>query len=105
MPNLDEIIAQAQRTLTCPVCGRKYNAEEIKLRGNLDNAYIIQTVCDSGHPPLVTIFVATAKQGEQPRFIVHKQPTSKKITTNDVIDGHIAIEKFDGDFQKLWQNK
>ncbi len=103
MPNLEEIIAEAQRTLTCPVCGRKYSEGEIKLRGTMDDAYIIQTVCDSGHPPLVTIFVATLKPNQTPTFVVQKKQIGKrKITTNDVIDSHLAIEKFDGDFKKLW---
>ena len=103
MPNLDEIIAEARRTLVCPVCGRKYDNSEIKLRGNLDNAYIIQTVCDNGHPPLVTIFIATARDGEGPTFVLHKKPAPvKKISSDDVIDGHLAIEEFNGDFLKLW---
>ncbi len=105
MPNLEEIIAQARRTLVCPICGRKYSDSEIKLRGNLDNAYIIQTVCDNGHPPLATIFVATAKDGVEPTFIIKSKPQTKRkaITTNEAIDAISQIDKFDGDFVKLWQ--
>ena len=103
MPNLEEIIAEARRTLVCPICGRKYEDHEIRLRGNIDGAYIIQTVCDNGHPPLATIFVATAKQGQEPTFVIHRRPLSgKKITSDDVIDAHQAIERFDGDFTKIW---
>lgn len=103
MPSIDDIIAEARRTLVCPVCGRRYGSSEVRLRGNLDGAYVIQTVCDNGHPPLVTIFIATAKMGQEPTFVVQERPVSKKkITTDDVIDSHKAIEKFDGDFIKLW---
>jgi C4-type Zn-finger protein len=103
MPNLEDIIAEARKSLTCPVCGKKFEAHEIKLRGFLDNAYIIQTMCDNGHPPLMTVFVASAGQNGTPTFVLQSNKTHKtKISTDEVIDGHLQVEQFDGDFMKLW---
>ena len=106
MDNLDQIIAEARRSLVCPVCGRSYEASEIRLRGFLDNAYIIQTICSNGHMPLVTIFVATAQSGKMPTFTPQAQPFFKeKVTINDVIDSHARLENFEGDMGQLWERQ
>ena len=104
MPNLDEIIAEAKRTLACPACGRHYEEAEIKLRGFLDNAYIIQTVCSNGHPPLITMFVATA-DAIQP-IAPNAAPKHKRsqIDFNDVLTAHEQIEKFNSSFSKIWSS-
>ena len=100
----EDIILQAQKIIYCPACGRHYEVSEIKLRGCLDNAYILQTICSRGHTPLMTIFVTSYQNGaEKPQ--VHKQVENKeKLTTDDVIKAHQQIERFNGDFIKLWGN-
>ena len=103
MNHIDEIIAEARRSLVCPICGRNYSEKEIKLRGYLDNAYIIQTVCDNGHAPLATVFIATTQEGQAPKF-VNAVPTPLKdpLTLDDALTAHVEIEQFDGDFLKIW---
>lgn len=103
MNNIDQIISAARQSLVCPVCGRGYEASEIRLRGFLGNAYIIQTVCKNGHRPLAMVFVATAQPGQSPIFTPQSQALPKeKVTINDVIDSHAILEKFDGDIGQLW---
>jgi hypothetical protein len=89
MPNLTEIIRQIQRDLNCPVCGRKYETDEIKLRGLFDNTLMVQTICGSGH---MTLFVTSLKDS----------PKTTPIGANDVIDLHKTLENFTGDFTKIW---
>jgi hypothetical protein len=102
--SVDELINSVQQSLVCPVCKRHFVRADIKVRGKLDNANIVQVTCANNHPPLTTLIVASQRANEVPHFIaIEKRETGKKLTTNDVIDSHIAIEKFDGDFQKLWQ--
>lgn len=90
MPNLHEIIAQIQKDLYCPVCGKHYEIGEIRLRGLFDHTLIVQTICDNGH---VTLFMTTFQ-----KKAIEKAP----ISANDVLDLHNALENFDGDFLKLW---
>lgn len=92
MPNLREIIQQIQRDLACPVCGKNYEIGEIRLRGLFDHTLIVQTICPLGH---VTLFMTTVKE-------VPKRPVV--LTANEIIELHKALENFDGDFQKIWQN-
>lgn len=91
MPNLHEIIAQIQRDLYCPVCGKNYEIGEIRLRGLFDHTLIIQTICSSGH---MTLFMTTFKDKEQKKV---------SFTNNDILDLHNGLNDFDGDFQKIWK--
>lgn len=93
MPNLHEIIAQIQKDLYCPVCGKNYEVGEIRLRGLFDHTLIIQTICDNGH---VTLFMTTLHNKSQ-----KKQP----ISTNDILDLHNSLANFNGDFLKLWRQQ
>lgn len=89
MSNLAEIIRQIQRDLSCPVCGKKYEIGEIRLKGLFDRTLVVQTVCANGH---ITLLMTRIKDSGK------KEP----ISTNDIIDLHNALEDFDGNFQKLW---
>jgi hypothetical protein len=90
MPNLHEIIKQIQKDLYCPVCGKNYEVGEIRLRGLFDHTLIIQTVCENGH---ITLFMTTYKK---------KEPT-EPIMSDDILDLHNGLVKFDGNFEKLWK--
>ena len=90
MPNLHEIIAQIQKDLYCPVCGKNYEIGEIRLRGLFNHTLVIQTICDNSH---VTLFMTT---------LLKKPQEKAPFSANDVLDLHNALENFDGDFQKLW---
>lgn len=90
MSNLAEIIQQIQRDLSCPICGKNYEIGEIRLRGLFDHTLIVQTICANGH---MTLFMTTVKEKQ-------KRPP---ISTNDIIDLHNALAKFDGDFQRIWK--
>ncbi len=93
MPNLHEIIAQIQKELYCPVCGKNYEIGEIHIRGLFDQTLIIQTVCANGH---MTLFMTTLRG--KSRF---KNPVSQ----DDCLDIRNALESFDGDFQSIWNNQ
>lgn len=90
MPNLAQIIAQIQRDLYCPVCGKNYEIGEIRLKGLVDHTLMIQTICSNGH---MTLFMTTFKNNSQEKKI---------LTVNDVLDISNALKDFDGDFQKVW---
>lgn len=92
MPNMHEIIAQIQRDLYCPVCGRSFEIGEIRLKGLLDHTLIVQTICAQGH---MTLFMTTIKNDSVKK---------KTFNTDDILDLHKALDKFDGDFQTIWKN-
>lgn len=70
-----------------------YNLEEL-LR------LIMETISNNqanGQGSILTIQIS-------PYGAKEKNPKTKtqKITSNDVLDAHEALQKFDGDFKKLW---
>jgi len=90
MSNLYQIISQFQKDLYCPVCGKKFEFGEIRLRALFDRTLIIQTICKMGH---ITIFITSFQK---------KQDTP--VLNNDVQNLHSTLLNFDGDFKKLWKN-
>ena len=93
MPNIQEILKQIQRDLSCPVCGSRFEMRDIKVRGAYEHTLIIQTMCFEGH---LTLFMTV--------FRSQKKIQIKPVTTDDVLDLHQAIRNFNGDFEKLWKN-
>lgn len=94
MHNFNDILEQIKRQLHCPVCGKKYELGEIKLRGSYSHTLVIQTICENGHS---TLFVTNTKNPKEMADV------KKSIIIDEVLDLHIALKKFNGDFTKLWQ--
>jgi hypothetical protein len=92
MPNMQEIIKQLQQELRCPVCGNKFEMENIKIRGMIDKTVVVQAICRNSHP---TLFITS----------FHEKPENQTITSDNLLDLHNALTDFDGDFIKLWSNK
>lgn len=93
MGNFNEIIEQIKRQLHCPICGKKYELGEIKLRGSYSHTLVIQTICENGHS---TLFVTNTKNPKE--IFKNKKP----IIIDEVLDLHHALKKFNGDFEKKW---
>jgi len=91
MPNMQEIIKQIQRDFLCPICGKKYEIQNIKVRGAFDQTIIVQTICPDGHN---TMFVTT---------FTGKKMMEKSITADEILDFSNSLNKFNGEFEKLWQ--
>ena len=94
MPNMPELLKQIQRDLACPICGRKYELSQIKVRGAFEQILIIQTTCMEGH---LTLFMTVFHENDK----VDKK-SFKAITSNEVLDISNKLNNFHGDFEKLW---
>lgn len=92
MSNLYKIVEQIQKDLYCPVCGKKFNVGEIRIKGIFNHTIIIQSICDEGH---ITLFM-TKIHGN----IKDNQP----ITKIDISNLHKELIDFDGDFEKQWSS-
>jgi hypothetical protein len=95
MPNLIELLHQAQKELTCPTCGRSFHLSEIRPRGHVNHTIMLQAVCSNNHFPIVLIFIPTKP------FKTNLKPITKK----DVLAISQAIESFEGTFNTLWKSK
>ena len=92
--HLEDMFDQAQTALSCPVCHRTFERDELRLRGLLERHGIIQASCSTAHNPTIVIFIADEKSGGA------KTQSEAPMTANDVRALHRALESFDGDFRK-----
>ncbi|MEI6040457.1 MAG: hypothetical protein WCP93_03870 [Candidatus Berkelbacteria bacterium] len=95
MSNMPEIIKQIQKDLACPICGRKYELSQIKVRGSFEHILVVQTNCSDGH---LTLFMTLFNEQE-------KTIAKPAITTDEVLDLSNSLDGFKGDFEKIWTKK
>ncbi len=88
---LRQIFLEIQSNLRCMHCGKPYRTENIHLRGSFKNIYLFQLVCDD-HTALATITVV----GQQ------RVSSLSRINVDDVLKFHHELDKFDGDFGKVF---
>lgn len=125
---LKKLIRTLQEKITCPGCGARFNKpEQVQFRGYVDKTYFLQLNCLEC-PTLVfaTVMVTPERElmadsreidGLQPQERAKKlskpkdkSPKSdsvsneklKKISTNDIIDAHNFFEKFNGNFESMF---
>lgn len=98
MDNIQQLIEQAKSIMTCPKCGRHYNDGEITFKGFMDHTYILQTKCANQHAAIVTTWITS-----------YAPPTidqaPKPLESDDILDLHAALQKFDGNFKALWSKE
>ncbi|MGI6103174.1 MAG: hypothetical protein ACOYBJ_00925 [Patescibacteria group bacterium] len=90
---MDHILRTAQEDLACPVCGRQFELDELKVRGAFEHQYLIQAACQRGHSPTLTLYVV-AERDEKEQVA--------RVTTDEVLDLHAALKGFDGDFKSVF---
>ncbi|MDH4358953.1 MAG: hypothetical protein OEV37_03410 [Candidatus Berkelbacteria bacterium] len=102
MDLIDQILSQAKNFLICPVCKNHYQTGEIKLRGFIDNTYIFQAFCARGHQPLIVTYLASLQRLEKPIGAYFHPLSGEKITEDLVLKAEENLDKFDGNFKKIW---
>jgi len=95
MPNMQELLKQIQRELACPICGRKYELNQIKIRSVFEQVLIVQTTCSDGH---LTLLMTIIKEQDKV-----KKELKPGLTTNEVLDLSNSLNSFKGDFEKEWK--
>jgi predicted nucleic-acid-binding Zn-ribbon protein len=99
-----ELIKNIYTALKCPSCGEVYEIDEIQFMGQFDGLFLIQMTCSKCKLPVSVNFYAR----ENPKELISdlkicdlKSLPKEPISTNEVIDFHSSLKKFDGDIKKL----
>ena len=90
-----ELLQRVQRELTCPVCKRNFELDEIRVRGAIDHHFLVQASCHRNHHPTLVLYVA----GHGEEHSNHKH----QITNDDVLDLHQQLKEFNGDFRAIFK--
>lgn len=91
---LFDIIKRAQEELSCSVCSRRFDIEEIKVRGMMDGQFLVQVSCHRSHAPALILYVVSTKQ----------RP-GNAMSTDDVLDLHQTLKTFNGDFKSVFDKQ
>jgi hypothetical protein len=119
---LQQIIRYLRKTLPCSQCQASYDNESIEVLSTFDDQGLFNLNCQKCHHQLLVHITISddeknlsdpKKTGKQ-TIRAHRSITEKDITasfpgnqisSNDVIDMHTFLNKFNGDFKKLFSNK
>lgn len=116
---LRQLLKRLNVIMRCPHCGKKYNLNEIFLKGYIKNTYFLRLSCSACHTPvyatisinrqrkkLISDIVGSKKVQpvEKPKIDNFEQSKIKntKITNDEIIQIHQFLEKFDGNFKKIF---
>lgn len=92
---MNELLARVQRELTCPVCKRSFDIDEIRVRGAIDNHVLVQASCQRNHHPSLVLYVAGNHD---------HQGNDNGMTSDDVLDLHQQLKQFNGDFRTMFKS-
>ncbi len=98
---LKEITKHLKKTVQCNVCNAKFTDKNIKLLSVMNDEGIFQLTCN--HCKNEIVVHVTINGGEQSEINIKQNNTA--ISHNDVLDIHNFLQKFTGDFNKLFKNK
>lgn len=97
-----DIIKIARQILNCPVCGRPFEQDKVRLTAMIDDKVVIQSSCGRDHLPIATIFLTVfSPQPNQSLGVTKKKP---RLTAEDVDQVVNRLRHFDGDFQALFSS-
>ena len=99
-----ELIKNLQIIMRCPKCGKKYNLEEIFLKSYVGSTYFLQLNCSNCRTSVYASISITGNLEKILKNINRREkisPKKQKITTDDIIEMHQFLEKFEGDFANI----
>lgn len=94
--NIQKILSLIEKSITCPVCKRKFTQSEIQIKSIYNNIIILNVECSKNHSPINTFHVIIASN--------EKQKTEKSfLQKNNLKTIYKQIDNYNGDFKSLWK--
>jgi len=94
--------------MRCPSCGAIYEVSEMQFMGSQDGYFLLSMTCRECSLPVWVNFFA----GNNEKVIASDLTVTEvdilnrePISDNEVIDFHIGLKKFDGNFKKAFKVK
>lgn len=85
---------------TCPTCDSKYKTKNINVIASTASEGLLETKCPKCDCSTI-VTISMAKEID----IVSSERRHAKISENDVLDMKNFLNKFDGDFKKIFINR
>jgi hypothetical protein len=103
----DKFIKKLLSNMKCGVCGHNYEFANVNVIGHREDLWFVTVFCPSCRSKgLVAAIVTEDKQLEVITELTEAELTkfsaSPSVGSDDVLDMHTFLEKFDGDFLSLF---
>lgn len=106
----DKFIKKLLSNMKCGICGRNYESANVNILGHREDLWFLSVFCTSCKSQ--GIVAAIIKEGKSPEVITElteaeraKFTTAPSIGSDDVLDMHTFLEKFEGDFSSIFPEK
>ena len=102
------LLKSLQNVMKCPSCGSLYEVSEIQFVSSQDGYFLLSMKCSNCLLP-VWVNIFSGKNGRSgftgdltinDITLLNREP----VTTAEIIDFHLLIKKFDGDFKKAFKD-
>lgn len=99
------LLKNLQNIMHCPSCNSTYSMDEMQFLGNQDGYFLLSMTCKKCSLPVWVNFFAGNREGSRMIAndltvmdfdLMNREPISK----NEVIDFHLSLKKFNGDFRE-----
>ena len=97
-------------TIKCSNCGHKYELVDVKVVGHEDDLWFLSASCSSCDTQgLIVAVIANGKPAEVITDLTEadyrKFVNTEPVGVDDVVDMHIFLQNFDGDFTALFSEE
>lgn len=91
--DLFKLLRTVQKNVRCPQCGKQYAFLDIKIKGIIDSLCFLELHCGEHLPLITTVMSSGGKNNIE----------QAKIASNDVIETHKFLKKFQGGFEQMFK--
>lgn len=98
--DLKSIIRQLKKSVTCTQCSKKFMNDDIQVLSTFGNEGLFFFNCQTCQNQLF-VHISISEQDDQKNLNIQTQ-NAMNITQNDVLDIHNFLNRFNGDFKKLF---
>ncbi len=115
MDPTEELVKRLMAAVNCSVCGSHYESDGVEVLGHQEDLWFLTVTCDHCHTQgLVAAMVREATPDEAAaareasitaRETEIEQPTPTPqipVTSDDLLDLHLFLDRFNGDFRGLF---
>ena len=94
-------------SFACERCGRGYLSSDIRVLAQRDDLFVVDFQCDrcdSRAVAFVTVEIETSDEGGEveAEVVFEPEPATPAVSGDDVLDMHLFLREFDGDFERLF---
>jgi len=87
----NKFIEKITKIIFCPVCGKKYLKDQLKIKGFFENNFVFQNICSQSHSLImITSFLS--------------QKNNNKISKEEFLRIKEYLKSFDGDFKNIFNS-